>query len=97
MDNSRTFFLVGVFMDQDAPGPIAPPRLDFTGAESYSPLAPQLEQTFYIGDGQGVRYQVPAGATRLYLGFADADNGQGAPGWYTDNRGQLRAVVSLKR
>lgn len=94
-DRTRTFFLVGVFMDSAPAHPPAPPRLDFTGAEGFTPLAPQLNQTFYIGDGKGHSYEVPARATRLFLGFADAPRGHGAPGWYSDNRGSLAVMVSL--
>jgi hypothetical protein len=95
-DRTRTFFLVGVFLDKDTPSPPAPPRLDFTGAEAYTPLAPQLEQVFYIGDGKGRSYEVPPRATRLFLGFADADRGHGLPGTYADDRGSLAVMVSLK-
>jgi hypothetical protein len=95
-DRTRTFFLVGVFEDSDAPSPPAPPRLDFTQAEAYTPLAPQLEQVFYIGDGKGRSYEVPPQATRLFLGFADAYKGQGLPGTFGDDQGGLAVMVSLK-
>jgi AAA ATPase domain len=55
----------------------APPRLDFTDRERFDTLAPAMGQTFLIGDGKGRRFVVPANATRLYVGFADAAGYQG--------------------
>jgi hypothetical protein len=99
-----TLFLVGVFLDDDEPGDPAPPRLDFSNdalTDDFLELAPALRQTFFIGDGLAGGseqiFHVPAGATRLFLGFADAfDFGDpiGPPGWYDDNLGQL--VVDLE-
>jgi hypothetical protein len=37
---------------------------------------------------------VPTGATTLYLGFADANGFNGAPGWYNDNTGALSVTVA---
>lgn len=88
-------FLAGVFTDGTEPADPAPPRLDFTSlGTNFASLAPALDQTFFIGDGltgtgSGARqtFVAPAGATRLYLGFADAYGFQGDPGYYGDNTG----------
>jgi Flp pilus assembly protein TadG len=73
--------LVGVFLSDAAPNASAAPsqNLDFSTAESrnFSTLRPQLKQIFFIGDGKmddGItaqRFEVPAGATRLYLATWD--------------------------
>ena len=59
------------------------------------PLAPELGQTFLIGDGKGHKYHVPLEATRLYLGFADGYLYQGPPGWYDNNAGELKVTVDI--
>lgn len=87
-------FLVGVFLTDAEPSDPAPARLDFTDGEDFSELAPEIGQTFFIGDGVGRTYRVPAGATRLFLGFADAFNYVGAPGWYANNGGSLEVTVA---
>ena len=48
-----------------------------------------------IRNGVGHRYRAPAEATRLFLGFADADNFQGPPGWYYNNAGEVHATVKI--
>ena len=87
--------LVGVF--ENAYGPIgpAPATLDFTAiGTSFNNLAPFLNQVFYIGDGLNgdgsgavQQFLVPAGATRLFLGCADAPGYNGSPGGYADAAG----------
>jgi hypothetical protein len=97
LDGKNGMFLVGVFLADGAPKLPAPPRLDFTARERFETLAPLIGQTFFIGDGSNRRYQVPASATRLYLGFADAYNGvfwHGQPGYYSNNGGHLEVVAS---
>jgi hypothetical protein len=88
---------VGVFLTDDPSAPPAPKRLDFTKRERFKTLAPQTAQTFFIGDGSGRSIRVPRGATRLFLGFADAySNGhfyQGQPGFYANNGGHLCVAV----
>src|SRR4028118_577356 len=71
-------FLVGVFLNDSEPTGSGPSPLDFTNNTSFAELSPQLNQTFFIGDGltgSGVgniqRFLVPEQATRLFLGFAD--------------------------
>jgi hypothetical protein len=63
-------------------------------------LYPGLRQIFFIGDGMTQAadlqsFHVPNGATRLYLGFADANGFQGRPGYYDDDFGSMSARVSL--
>lgn len=103
--SGKTMFLAGVFVNDNEPSDPAPARLvydDITdGSSNYSP---ELNQTFFIGDGQGdalpftdiggvtQKFFIPAGATRLYLGFVDAyefGNPTDPPGYYNDNVGQL--------
>jgi hypothetical protein len=108
VNDSRTMFMVGVFLGPDEPADPAPARLDFgsTGVGmSFPALAPEIAQVFFIGDGvtgpgtgdQQVFY-IPAAATRLFLGFADAvqfGNPQDPPGSYEDNLGELVADFEL--
>ena len=98
IDGRHGMFLVGVFLTGDPPSTSAPERLDFTKTERFQTLAPQVGQTFFIGDGKGRTVQVPRGATRLFLGFADAyslgeaalqGNYQGRPGYYDNNGGHF--------
>lgn len=93
-------FLAGVFLGASAPKPPAPPRLSEANASSAAALAPRLQQVFPIGDGRTSsgtvqRFTVPAGATRLYLGYTDADGFSGPPGFYDDNTGSIRAVLEV--
>jgi hypothetical protein len=97
---NRGFFLTGVFLDDSVPAGSGPPILNFTDAENFLTLSPQLFQTFFIGNGlTGTTEQiffVPPGATRLFLGISDgcvlAD---GPPGCYEDNKGGFVVAVSL--
>ncbi|HKX00766.1 MAG TPA: BACON domain-containing carbohydrate-binding protein [Bryobacteraceae bacterium] len=102
VDGHKSMFLAGVFLDDSTPADPAPASLDFTSNENFTTLAPQLRQVFFIGDGltgDGTgatqQFQVPAGATRLFLGFADAFGFQGDPGYYSDNAGSLSATFIL--
>jgi hypothetical protein len=103
VDRRHGMFLVGVFLTDDPPSNFAPRRLDFTKHERFRTLAPRVGQTFFIGDGRDRTFRVPPGATRLFLGFADAfslgeaslqGNYQGRPGYYDNNGGHL--CVGLK-
>jgi hypothetical protein len=98
VDRRHGMFLVGVFLTDDPPANLAPRRLDFTNHERFRTLAPRVGQTFFIGDGGERAFRVPPGATRLFLGFADAyspgeaalqGNYQGRPGYYDNNGGYL--------
>lgn len=88
-------FLAGVFLTDAEPADPAPDRLDFTGAEGFATLSPLIGQVFFVGDGVGKQFVVPTGATRLYLGFADAAGYQGDPGWYGNNVGYLDVTVEI--
>ena len=99
----RTVFLVGVFLNSSVPSGAAPSTLSYNdtsaGASSFSPL---LQQVFFVGDGLDANgaiqnFNVPSGATRLYLGFADSWNGSsitGLPGNYSDNGGTLSVTIT---
>lgn len=85
--------LVGVFFTDGPPGP-TPPSLNFgtPAARSFVTLSPQLQQVFFIGDGlTGVgtgavqTFNVPPGATRLYLATYDSIS--------LDNVGALRIEI----
>jgi hypothetical protein len=103
IDPDRTIFLVGVFLASTPPVDPAPERLSFSDANDFSDLSPAIAQTFYIGDGHTASgspqvFHVPAGATRLFLGFADAlqfGNPTSAPGYYFDNYGSLAIQADL--
>jgi hypothetical protein len=91
----RHRLLVGVFLTDAEPVDPAPTRLDFTDNEDFDLLAPEIAQTFLIGDGVGRRYQAPIGATRLFLGFVERMFYKGLPGWYANNSGELQATVNV--
>lgn len=91
----NAMFVVGVFLTDDPPSDPAPPRLDFTD-EEFDLLEPEIGQTFLIGDGIGRRYRVPAGATRLFLGFADSSGFHGPPGYYNNNSGDVVVTVEVE-
>ena len=93
VDRHNEMFLAGVFLSDAEPADPAPDRLDFTDREEFDVLAPAIAQTFFIGDGGSRRFRVPAGATRLFLGFVDAFFWQGPPGYYGNNAGELRVKI----
>jgi hypothetical protein len=96
-------FLVGVFEIDTEPLNPAPTLLNFTSlGTSFTSLAPALNQVFFIGDGltgDGTgttqQFQIPTGATRLFLGLADAPGYHGDPGGYDDNVGQFNASFAI--
>lgn len=98
-------FLVGVFLDNSEPTDPAPSVLDFssTGITSgFTALSPVLNQTFFVGDGltgtgtgSVQNFNVPATATRLFLGFPDGVAFQGVPTAYKDNSGSLTATFNI--
>lgn len=92
--NGRSMPLVGLFVGSIPQS--TPVGLDssFDVENAKVSFAPSLQQVFFIGDGLsdlGVTqsFAVPTGATKLYLGFADAFGFSGAPGYYSDNYGGL--------
>jgi hypothetical protein len=97
VDRRNGMFLVGVLLSDAPPSTHAPKRLDFTNRERFRTLAPDVGQTFFIGDGRGRTFRIPSGASRLFLGFADAYSDghfyQGRPGYYGTNGGHLCVAV----
>lgn len=98
-------FLTGVFVIAGAAPPSsAPNSLTFNDAStSFANLAPEVNQTFFVGDGRTgtgsgnvQQFLVPEGATALHLGFADGLNGQGVPCCYSDNTGLLFVEYSVQ-
>jgi hypothetical protein len=95
-------YLVGLFVDGTVPSGPAPAALDFnTLGTSFASLTPDLDQTFFIGDGltgdgTGTEqvFYVPTGATTLYLGISDACGYSGPPSCYSDNAGTFTVSVS---
>lgn len=95
--------LVGVFETATEPSGAGPASLDFTTVgTSFSSFSPLLNQVFYIGDGlTGDKtgsiqiFNVPTGATRLFLGISDAPGYNGSPGSYSDNSGTFVATFSV--
>jgi hypothetical protein len=100
-NGSRTFFQVGVFLnDQQPAGPI--PSSQDTTDVSFASVSPALNQMFFIGDGltgtgtgDQQLFYIPEGATQLYLGFADGNNFTGLPGTYGDDIGSLNVSFSV--
>ena len=101
------FFLVGVFLDAGLPTSQVASIGDYGAAGSgitptqgiYTPL---VGQTFFIGDGMtghqtgtDQQFIVPTGATRLFLGFADALSFNGQAGTYDDNGGSLAVNLQI--
>jgi hypothetical protein len=97
---TAAFPLVGVFLNTNHPATMAPPIIDFTNT-SFLTLSPGLNQVFFVGDGltgtgtgSTQQFFIPAGATTLYLGFADGNNFTGQPTTYTDDIGSLDVSFS---
>jgi len=100
-NSDLTLPLAGVFLSDSPPQDPAPPSLDFSSQGlglDFPMLSPLIGQVFFVGDGQtsgGLTqiFNVPAGATRLYLGCPDSPFGNGLPGAYDDNSGTLNVTV----
>jgi hypothetical protein len=96
-------YLVGVFETSSVPSGSPPASLDFTvSGTNFTTLSPLLNQIFYIGDGltgDGTgsvqQFNVPAGATRLFLGISDAPGFNGPAGAYGDNSGSFTATFTV--
>ena len=91
-------FLAGVFLNANTPVTgTQPALLNFnTIGNNFASLSPVLQQSLFIGDGltgtgtgQVQTFNIPDGATRLFLGFLDAYNFVGTPGEYGDDTGSL--------
>ena len=100
-DTEATMFLVGVFLGPNGQPATAPATLNVTNANNVASFSPLIGQQFFIGDGrisaQDLQtFTVPAGATRLFLGFAENlgfSNPGTLPGYYSDNGGSLTVDV----
>jgi hypothetical protein len=95
----RIGYLAGVFLPNAPVTAPAPFGLDLEAGYESQRFAP-LQQVFFIGDGvtsagRIQRFRVPAGATRLYLGYVDAYGFVGPPGYYADNSGSLAARLGF--
>ena len=97
------FALAGVFTNGHPSG-TPPADYSFSGGTEPTTFSPLLNQVFFIGDGRTGTYNssgspqlfiVPANATELWLGFADAVDFNGPPGTYGDNFGSLNVSGSL--
>ena len=100
VDKGR-LFLAGVFLTSSDPsGAPAPATLHLASPSAKATLAPALQQVFPIGDGHTAsgsvqQFVVPAGATRLYLGFADGYFFSGTPSSYNDNSGTTHVTLAV--
>ncbi len=101
-NTSANMFLVGTMTGAGAPAAPAPAAGDFSSNMSFTSLSPVLQQSFFIGDGltgtgSGATqtFMIPTGATRLFLGFADAYAYSGQEGCYSDNGGSLSVTVQF--
>lgn len=91
-------FLTGVIVSDYSRLELPLEAEDFTGKENRIQYVPSFDQPFFIGDGKNddgavQRWYIPADATVLYLGFADA--AYGPPGHYCDNDGSLKGTIVL--
>ncbi|MFB6182283.1 MAG: hypothetical protein ABEJ24_05310 [Candidatus Magasanikbacteria bacterium] len=82
--------LVGVFISDKTPQKPAPSRLNFVDNINFKSLSPKKKQIFFVGDGKTEdgtvqKFNVPEGATRMYLGVADFWKGE--VGYYGSNTG----------
>jgi PEP-CTERM motif len=96
-------YLVGVFLAPGGPSGPTPGSLDFTTGDgtAFTSLSPVLDQVFFIGDGLtgdggGTTqvFNVPGGATQLYLGISDACGYNGDPSCYSDNSGTFTVTAN---
>ncbi len=95
LSRSAGYFMVGVFLDDNAPDGTPPEALDFTNA-GFTKIDPKIGQVFFIGDGQGSggqqQFFIPPTATRVFLGLAD---GVGSPCCYDDNLGGFNVTLNI--
>ena len=93
------FIPSGDFSGLSAPASLSYPSLASLGQASY---APGLRQLFYIGDGltgtgTGTTqiFAIPAGASKLVLGIADAVGFNASAGAYDDNFGGFNVNYNI--
>jgi hypothetical protein len=99
LHKTRSLFLVGVFLPKPPLPSATASKPDLSDRDTVVEFKPVLGEVFYIGDGHTPdgtvqRFLVPAGATNLYVGFADASVFRGGPGSYGDNTGALTVKVT---
>jgi hypothetical protein len=91
-------YIAGVFLAANGPSGTLPPALNFDGigGTSFTSLSASIDQVFFVGDGltgdaagTTQTFDVPTGATELYLGVADACGYSGGPGCLNDNYGSF--------
>ncbi|HYC53367.1 MAG TPA: hypothetical protein VEL28_00285 [Candidatus Binatia bacterium] len=98
----RANALYGVFLGDESPtGMETPARLDFTSALDFTNLSPEVGQIFFIGDGLTTDsnagqtggapqfFEIPPGATRLFLGTGDGVGWFNNSGSFTVDVGKL--------
>ena len=97
----RVNAVFAVVLDDTTPADPAPASyvMDTTSAR-YTGIG--LRQMFFVGDGwtgtgSGVTqtFELPDAATRLYVGFSDAQLDGVVPGAYDDNSGSITATVVI--
>jgi Flp pilus assembly protein TadG len=96
--------MIAVFLNDNVPtSGSAPAALDFmtTAQRDYQSIAPQLKQTFFIGDGRRDNGEVqqiivPAGATRLFIGNMDAWQWNDNTGGYTVTANSTTSMTTVK-
>jgi len=95
---ARVHHLAGVFLTDAEPSQ-APPQLVISDV-SFSEIEPGIGQVFFVGDGltgtgsgASQTFRVPAGATRLFLGYLDCFVPCTVPGGYADNSGSVSIDV----
>lgn len=96
---TRARGLIGVFLSDAAPTGPAPARLTLQDCD-FPELRPGLRQAFFIGDGRTdagevQRFIVPDGATRFFMGHADACSST-LPGCFSDNAGSFEAQGDIR-
>lgn len=82
--------LMGVFLGPGLPGP-HPAHGLFNPGTNFSQLSPDLQQVFFIGDGNNILgndqyFRVPLGATRLFLATMDGFQ-------WANNSGQFTVTI----
>lgn len=99
---NANMFLTGVMLANGQPAGPTPAAADFSNM-GFASLSPVLQQSFFIGDGLtgtdsgNVQvFSIPAGAKRLFLGFADALDFNGQEGCFSDNRGAMDVAVQFR-
>lgn len=104
--DQANMFLVAVFLDSTEPTGAGPSVLAYNYGTpgglntTDATFSPALDQVFFVGDGltgtgtgSEQVFNVPTGADRLYLGFADSFDS--VPSYYADDVGSLTANFAI--